>query len=391
MTERPGAPCERPPLELLPRRPELRPLGRLLPPWRERDTLLPLLRLLDDPRSLEREPALRDRDDPEREDVPDCRPPLLRPDRSDVPRRLLLIPRPRELPAGPPLLEPLREPELLEEREPLPDPLERLPEFDRLLEPERLPDPDLLPEREPERLLDVVRPLDRVLLLEPWREPPLVLLLPESPPRLLVPRRELDLPSERDPPRDPLCVPADRLEPPPLERLLALPRELARDPLPRRLLPPPPLLPRALLPREDRPPPEFLSSSAQMNLLKRLTPPLAVKSCLRNESLFSSNFSKNSSQLMWFMRRSSPRPGKSMRSTPASFREPVPSTDDGQPPRSSAHSRISSWSRVTLALPACDEPRRPPPPLRPRLPPTRFPPFRPRPPPSLFRPPRLLL
>ena len=67
-------------------------------------------------------------------------------------------------------------------------------------------------------------------------------------------------------------------------------------------------------------------------------------------SLLRSNHSKNSSHSI-SSRVSSPlKPGKSMRSTPGSLREPVRFTRAGCPPRASTHCRISSWSVVACAV-----------------------------------------
>src|ERR1051325_8458392 len=89
--------------------------------------------------------------------------------------------------------------------------------------------------------------------------------------------------------------------------------------------------------------------SLEINLLKQLVRPLAVLSWCKNTRPRSSNLRNHSSHDIFCRERSAP-PGKSMRSTPASPFLPVPRTQDGDPLRSSAHRRISSWSVVATAV-----------------------------------------
>ncbi|MGI8959875.1 MAG: hypothetical protein ACR2IV_08975 [Bryobacteraceae bacterium] len=97
-------------------------------------------------------------------------------------------------------------------------------------------------------------------------------------------------------------------------------------------------------------PPAPLSpaASALTSLLKLLFWPPAVSSWKTNAKPRSSNFWKKSSQEMGSRLPAPLYPGKSIRKIPMSSAEPVFLTCAGFPPRSSAHLRISSCSRVVL-------------------------------------------
>jgi hypothetical protein len=82
--------------------------------------------------------------------------------------------------------------------------------------------------------------------------------------------------------------------------------------------------------------------SRLMILLKLLRWPLAVRSCTSSARLFSSNFSKNSSQAISSSEFSPLYPGKSSRRIPGSSPFAVRFTAEGRALRSSAHCLISS-------------------------------------------------
>ncbi len=85
--------------------------------------------------------------------------------------------------------------------------------------------------------------------------------------------------------------------------------------------------------------PEGISTASRLtSLLKRLR--RAPDSS--NARLLRSNHSKNSSHSIFSSVSSPENPGKSIRSTPGSLRDPVARTRAGWPPRASTHRRISS-------------------------------------------------
>jgi hypothetical protein len=87
-----------------------------------------------------------------------------------------------------------------------------------------------------------------------------------------------------------------------------------------------------------------LAVSRPISLLKLLCSPRAVWSCTSNANFISSNFSNQSSHSILCREPEPEYPGKSSRIIPVSPPPPVPRTHAGAASRSSAHSRISSWS-----------------------------------------------